>query len=85
MYPDFSSSENRLPHCSCESPIISATDSRVPIPTIFKASNTNSLTLIYGIKGDVVKFISDHDNVLIVEHTRTKIRFSVKKSEVNNI
>lgn len=42
-------------------------------------------TLIYGNKGDTVTFISDHDNVLIVENTRTKIRFSVKKSEVNNI
>ncbi len=48
-------------------------------------SDKNSKPIIYGIKGDIVTFISDHDNVLIVENNRTKIRFSVKKSEVNNI
>jgi len=40
---------------------------------------------IYGKAGDTVTIISDCDHALIVEHTRTKIRFSVKKSEVNNI
>lgn len=36
----------------------------------------------YSQKGDEIKIISIHDNTLIVENIRTKVRFSAKECEV---
>lgn len=45
-------------------------------------TGVNKNQILYGKKGDKVKLISDHDNVLIVELNGNK--FPVKKEEVNN-
>jgi hypothetical protein len=36
-----------------------------------------------GDKGDLLHVISSHDNVLIVENTRTQTRFSISKDRVD--
>jgi hypothetical protein len=40
--------------------------------------------VVYGVKGDSVKLIADHDNVLIVENERGE-RFPVKKALVTGM
>ena len=39
---------------------------------------------IYSKKGDTITIISVHDTTLIVEDTKTKVRFSVKECEIKN-
>ncbi len=38
---------------------------------------------VYGNISDRVVIIKDYGNVLIVEHEKSKVRFSVKESELN--
>lgn len=39
---------------------------------------------IYGKKGDKITIISIHDQTLIVENDKTKVKFSAKECEVKN-
>ena len=38
----------------------------------------------YSRKGEAITIISIHDQTLIVENVKTKVRFSVKESEISH-
>lgn len=55
----------------------------MPTLLIDKISRGKDKT-IYGKKGDKITIISIHDQALIVQNDKTKVKFSAKECEVKN-